>query len=424
MPDEPANQAETEELVSGESIETEFIHKTLSLNKDIDIGVVSPGNSVSADSEETSSSVSADMEEFKRRETVAEKLRGLANEVGAYIGQFVRMSPEQVDASVLWVIHTHAIDAAQLTPYLHITSAQRESGKSTTLDILKSLAANALRTSHMSPAMLRRAFEKPATLFWDEIDRALAAAEKRTEGGELIAALNDGYKRGATVPVLVQPKGKDWQPKEFNVFAPKCFAGIGPLGIDSIASRCIPIELVRALPAEAQNLRRFEEDREAAETKRLRERLEAVAKTAVRHLLAADPEAPNQLSGRQAGIWRPLLAIADFMGESWPMRARRAAVKLHSGRANDSQEVTLLRDIRDYFTAHQGAGVTSQDLSEWLLDVETSPWASWLKFGPYQISQMLNLFDIRPEKLPREICPEQHRGYRKDQFADAWTRYL
>ena len=76
--------------------------------------------------------------------------------VVAFIRRFVALSDEQADIAALWVIHTHAIDAADCTPYLHIKSAEKRSGKTRLLEVLALLAARPWLTGRVSAAVLVR----------------------------------------------------------------------------------------------------------------------------------------------------------------------------------------------------------------------------------------------------------------------------
>src|SRR5436309_6021848 len=95
----------------------------------------------------------------------------LLNDVTAFLRRFVVMSDDQAAAVALWIAHTHAIDAADVTPYLTVTSALKRSGKSRTLDVLNRLVRSPLPTANISDAALFRATEKlNPTLLFDEID--------------------------------------------------------------------------------------------------------------------------------------------------------------------------------------------------------------------------------------------------------------
>src|SRR5438094_10578600 len=65
------------------------------------------------------------------------ELAALLEAVALFVRQYVVCSPAQLVAIVLWVAHTHALDAFDVTPYLNIKSAEPESGKTRLLDLLR-----------------------------------------------------------------------------------------------------------------------------------------------------------------------------------------------------------------------------------------------------------------------------------------------
>src|SRR4029453_6499352 len=77
-------------------------------------------------------------------------------------------------------------------------------------------------------------------LLLDEADRSFADGENGKQ--DLLAILNAGYKRGATVD-RCSGANRD-KLESFQVFCPKAFAGIGKLP-DTTADRCFPIRLER-----------------------------------------------------------------------------------------------------------------------------------------------------------------------------------
>lgn len=56
-------------------------------------------------------------------------LAGLLGDTRRFIRRYVVMNDRQADAIALWIFHTHTFDAAESTPYVHVTSAERESGR-------------------------------------------------------------------------------------------------------------------------------------------------------------------------------------------------------------------------------------------------------------------------------------------------------
>ena len=55
------------------------------------------------------------------------KTFGEVNEftIGVHSPKLVVVPAEVLAALALWVLHTHAFDAASMTPYLHVTSPER-----------------------------------------------------------------------------------------------------------------------------------------------------------------------------------------------------------------------------------------------------------------------------------------------------------
>ena len=71
----------------------------------------------------------------------------------------------------LWVAHTHAIDAAECTPYLHATSATKRAGKTRLLEAVEPLVARPWFTGRTSAAALVRKIDDTSpTLLFDEAD--------------------------------------------------------------------------------------------------------------------------------------------------------------------------------------------------------------------------------------------------------------
>src|ERR1700693_2645517 len=97
----------------------------------------------------------------------------LLSDAMRFVRRFVVLSNEQLVAIVLWVVHTHAIDAAEATPYLNVTSAEKRSGKTRLLEVMELLVARPWRTGRTSAAALVRKIDgEKSTLLLDESDAA------------------------------------------------------------------------------------------------------------------------------------------------------------------------------------------------------------------------------------------------------------
>jgi hypothetical protein len=114
--------------------------------------------------------------------------------VGSFIRRFVSLSESQLIAITLWVAHTHAIDAAETTPYLNISSAEKQCGKTRLLEVLRLLVLKPWFTGSVSRAVLVRKMDaqKP-TLLLDESDAAFKGDREYAEA--LRAVLNSGHSR-------------------------------------------------------------------------------------------------------------------------------------------------------------------------------------------------------------------------------------
>jgi hypothetical protein len=164
----------------------------------------------------------------------------LLEDVGSFLRRFVVMTETQLDAVALWVAHTHAVEAAEVTPYLVVTSAEKRSGKTRLREALELVVHVPLPAANISDAALFRAIASlTPTLLLDEADAVFRARERE----DLRGLLNAGYRRGA---VAYRMGGANRSTLEsFPVFCAKGFFGIGDFLPDTLADRAIPIRLQR-----------------------------------------------------------------------------------------------------------------------------------------------------------------------------------
>jgi Protein of unknown function (DUF3631) len=300
----------------------------------------------------------------------SELLRGLA----AYVRRYVVLTDKQTDLIVLWIVHTHALDAADTTPYLEVVSAEKRSGKTRLLDVLNTVTAESWFTGRVTAAVLvRKVADLTPTLLLDESDAAFKGDKEYSEA--LRGILNSGFRRGGVASLCVG-QGANLAYADFPVFSPKAIAGIGKLP-DTISDRAIKIELrrrARSEPVERFRLRKVE--REAT---RLREEAAAWAEAHVERLAELEPPLPEELDDRAQEICEPLLAVARVAGGDWPERARRAVIALAGASAREDSEslgIRLLRDIRGVFEEKQADRLPTGELLESLHSVEEAPWGS------------------------------------------------
>lgn len=355
----------------------------------------------------------------------AAQVAELLEDVARFYRRFLVFQTEHEPvASALWVLHCWTFEAADCTPYMIISSAEPESGKSRFLEVSEIIVPKPWYVDIPSEAVIYRFIDEASpTVLLDEYGGIFS--DKRDSEG-MQALLCAGFRRGRKVPRCIG-QGANIQPKNFHVFAPKALAGIGRLP-DPIDTRKIPINLLRKTREERVERFRLRDVEEQAAN--LRERVAAWAESdVIEQLKIARPELPEELTDRQQDIWEPLLAIADLAGGDWPKRAREAARELHTASKELSEKALLLEHIRQIFSAQDR--ISSEDLLRALVARDDGPWAVWWSRtiddgninGPAaRLAANLKPFAITSKRL--RIGEKNVQGYERAAFEDTWKRYL
>jgi hypothetical protein len=341
----------------------------------------------------------------------------LLEDVCAFIRRYVVLTDEQSTAVALWVLHTHTVDALGITPYLSITSAEKQSGKTHLLEMLELLVANPWLTGSVSAATLARKVQQRPTLLLDESDAAFKADNEYAE--TLRGVLNSGFRASGVYSRCVGASGTSLKVEDFPTFCAKAIAGIGSLP-DTVADRSVPIRMQRKTIGE--KVARKRERTIRLESEPLRERIASWADTYHDRLAELDLAPLDDLSDRQADIWEPLVGIAHVAGEAWFIRACIAARRLQAD-SDDSIGVQLLSDLRDSFDQH-GEKLFSETAVDFLNSIETSPWAEWRGKGLTKngLANLVKRYDVRPHTI--RIGDESLKGYTRDRFDPLFARYL
>ena len=349
----------------------------------------------------------------------------LLDEIEGFVRRFV-VFPSSASPRViaLWTLHSHAIDAADATPYLGIVSPTKRCGKSRLEEVLELVSRNAWKIDGApSEATLFRKIEaeRPAVLL-DEADALWAGGDVRTE--PLRAIFNSGNRRGATVPRCIG-EGKNQEVHDFAVFSPKALSGIKTTRWpDTVLDRCFLIQLRRR--ARGETVERLRVRKVAPEAEVLYEKAACWAEANLEALSQAEPDLPEELDDRAQDGAEPLLAIADLAGGEWPELARAALLELHGEREveDDSWGIQLLADIHAAFGDEDR--IFGDDLRERLKENPERPWATWGRgdkgLTARSLAGLLRDFAIKPKLI--RIGDETRRGFEREWFEDAWGRYL
>ena len=151
-----------------------------------------------------------------------------------------------------FTILSYGIDLFESIPYLHL-KAEKGSGKTTLIKVMKELVYNPKLYTDMTPATLFRIIDKTKpTLLIDEAD----SLESRNSANKpILQILNSGYKKGAVVPRTYG----NGEVLEYNTYSLKIIAGTGDLH-HITADRCIQISIQKADQDQFNSLSAFNSD--------------------------------------------------------------------------------------------------------------------------------------------------------------------
>jgi hypothetical protein len=350
-------------------------------------------------------------------------LSELLTEVSEFIRRYVVLNEHQLTALTLWVLHTHVFDAFDTTPYILVSSPEKQCGKTRLIETLQFLVSKPWQTSNPTvAAFFRKISKEKPTLLLDETDAIWAGREENYQ--ELRGALNSGYRQGGSIARCVG-QGSKQDVVDFATFCPKLLAGIGKAP-DTISDRAIPIRLERKRKSEHTEPFRLRDVRDSSVE--LRNKIAHWAFGVDREALAqARPETIDGISDRAQDFWEPLLVIAELADATWVSKAQRAAPILGDEKEDDSRAVALLTDIRKAFGDNKQ--LTTETLLQALTLDKAAQWTVWLNHlgviepgAPRKLSKLLSEFAIKPRTL--RAGEQTAKGYRREDFEDAWERYL
>lgn len=321
-------------------------------------------------------------------------------------------------AIALWIVGTYGYDAFRIFPKLLLSSPEKRCGKSTLLEIVRSLSHRALMASNITPSAIFRCIDawKP-TLLIDEADTFVHGNE------ELRGIINSGHTRSTAYVIRVV--GDDYEPKQFSTWAPMVLAMIR-LPPDTILDRSITIPMRRKLPGES--IARLPVDF-PGECRHLRSKLLRWANDNADTLKAINPTLPSSSNDRALDNWTPLLAIAEAIGGKLPSVAMESFNHLQGAGDDEDDGIgpTILRDIRTIFD-EQGRKylrLHSEEIVSKLVEMEGHPWSEWKHGKPMtanSLARLLKPFKIKPTTIRDGVIVK--KGYERTQFDDAFSRYL
>lgn len=342
------------------------------------------------------------------------------DEVAEVLLRHVVMTQEQAHAVTLWIALTWFIDVVEVAAILIINAPEKACGKSQLLTIVGLLAARSLPAANSTPSFLFRAITawRP-TILIDEADTFIR------ENDELKGLVNAGHTRANAFVGRTVSVGDGHEPRLFDVWSAKAFAGISlekhlP---DATMSRGIVVGLRRKMSHEKVGRLRHA-DKNAFTV--IASKLARFAEDFSEQVRLARPVLPDALGDREQDNWEPLLDIAGCAGAAWVERATNAALALSNAtEVSVSTGNELLADIQAIFEQKRTFKISTVELIEALVDDQEKAWATYNRgrpMSPRQLAKQLAAYGIQPKTV--RMAHGTPKGYDANQFTDAFARYL
>ncbi len=321
-------------------------------------------------------------------------------------------NPEAVVAVTLWIAATHAQNAWQYAPRLVIRAPEKRCGKSRLLDVVEAASFNPMMTVNTSTAAVYRTIGMgdPVTLLIDEAD---AIFTRPGDNDDLRGILNAGHQRGKPVTRY------DANTQRIERLETFCMAGLAGIGMmpDTIEDRAVIIRMRRRAKGERVAPWRIKRDRPILT--KLGTELSAWLTGHLTELEDAEPHMP--VEDRAADTWEPLIAVADLAGADWPSLARTAALILTGEAESIAMASDRSRLLIDCQTAFGDADALPTAA---LIDrLRADPEAPWADLTPIRLATALREYEISSTTIRFPAPIGQAKGYRRVDFADAWSRY-
>lgn len=358
---------------------------------------------------------------------MSKQKQSILSRVEKYFAKYVAAPADYHFVAALWASMTYIYRSLDTVPYLCVTALTKRSGKTLfAIDLLRPICSMPLNATAMSgPVLWRKLSENNGGVtFTDEAETLSSEA-----GSKLRSALNVGYRRGQTVPIVV-----GGQVVDMPVFGPKCFVLIGDVN-DTLRDRSIVLYMKRANPEATEKLERYVSTRVEAEAAVLAAELGETMGELNAKIIEAyhNHKGLNWLPARDAEIWLPLFAICEVIAPERVTDLMRVATDLAADKSSDMMKfsaeaahdaekkaerteycIKLLNDLRTICGASKY--VLSETVVEELKKLPTAPWRRYKGRGindqdiGYLLPARLQAKSIKVQSTPKQIV---RRGWTK-----------
>jgi hypothetical protein len=315
----------------------------------------------------------------------------LIERIMRYVGRYVEFPQNlpvkaegQLLVLALWAVHTWFYERFPATPYLSITAATKQAGKTICMEVLSLICRNSHLAATLRPLALVRvieAFEAKVTLGIDE-------AEKLSSGavGDLRSIFTTGYTSGGK---HIVSKGTEFV--AMRTHCPKMFAQIGDV-MDVVHDRSIVVHLQRLDPSVDFRANRTEAQTEAG-------LIQAGILSYFAGVTELELVQPMFLKGREREIWTALFSTASMLklDKATMGKLEAAAVDLVAMKGADLRKLRKAEESEEAIKAARAGEQAVRDLASVFRDGEkhlksgeavermkglnTSPWRAFRGVG-------------------------------------------
>ena len=348
----------------------------------------------------------------------------IMDKLTGFMRRFLVCSDDQLTVLALWVLHTWCHTAFHVTPCLNVCSAERRTGKTTCLQLLRRLCPVTWYAVAPAPSIvIKTLLLGRSAVLLDDRQRIFSAfgGQQQVLNCLACASINDE---------LYFASDPESSVKGHNVFNPVALAGRGMLP-PFLDDRSIPISLRPAKPSSVKPVRLLSDQ---PDYRPLMHLLQCWATENVKTLMAADLGRSRDdltcLNAHQQDHVGPLLMLADLIGAGWPEKTRLALSRIFRAAANDtiSLSIQLLYDIRQAFQGKDDpARLSTSYLVDYLSRLPGRPWEEWndgKSINGRSLALLLERFDIAPDKQRTGSHDGSVRGYNRNSFLPAWQQYF
>lgn len=244
------------------------------------------------------------------------------------------------------IIETYIQHKLNAVGYLFAVG-QRNSGKSRACDMVAYLGYRPLYGLGINAANIYNYIgsneedEGQVTIVEDEIDPK--NERKDTDLIERLKIYRSGYRKGNTVPRILDSSSSERIQVFFKTFCSKMFAGYEKPHDDAFNTRCIELPMVEGIPEQdeilPENMHEFDKIKLSALIWRMQTYFDSL------------PERELKLNGRMKEVWKcKIFAVADTTGEAIITKLAYKDLTSKFEESHNSLECKILQSVLDYCT--------------------------------------------------------------------------